>query len=466
MSFSRQLFFSVISLFLAFVAFFAFYQHHREKVYRVELLDSRLQEYNSLMANSIGDSLCFPAVDGYVRTHSVDSLRVTIINPSGVVLYDSRDRNFTSMPNHLSRKEISVALKYGRGYDLKRNSQTVNDTFFYSATFFPEHGYIIRTSLPYNVKLVHLLAADLNFFWVSLAAIVLMVIVIASFSSRIGSNISQLTRFARMAEDNEDVENADLKFPGGELGDISRNIVRLYAKLQNSEDDKTRLKRQLTQNVAHELKTPVTSIRGYLETIVNDKTMDEGTKKVFLEKCYAQVQRLSDLLRDMSLLTKIDESSDAFVTEEVSVSELLLAVEEDAAQRLADHSDRFLPLVGKDVIIRGNRSLLYSIFSNLTDNALSYAGDGVTITVKLLKETSDSYFFSFSDDGCGVPEQHLAHLFERFYRVDKGRSRALGGTGLGLAIVKNSVILHHGEIKVTLSRSGGLDYRFSLAKNL
>lgn len=108
--------------------------------------------------------------------------------------------------------------------------------------------------------------------------------------------------------------------------------------------------------------------------------------------------------------------------------------------------------------------MLYSVFRNLTDNAIAYAGQNATITVQYLDEDSDHYYFSFSDNGVGVPPEHIPHLFERFYRVDKGRSRKLGGTGLGLAIVKNAVILNGGKISVKIAKSGGLEFNFSLKK--
>ena len=117
------------------------------------------------------------------------------------------------------------------------------------------------------------------------------------------------------------------------------------------------------------------------------------------------------------------------------------------------------------IIINGNQSLIYSIFRNLTDNAIAYAGDGTTITLMAIEER-ECWKFSFSDNGIGVAPEHLSRLFERFYRVDKGRSRNMGGTGLGLAIVKNAVILHGGFITVKNNEDGGLLFEFALSKRL
>ena len=125
---------------------------------------------------------------------------------------------------------------------------------------------------------------------------------------------------------------------------------------------------------------------------------------------------------------------------------------------------KFINKAPKNIIIHGATSIIYSIFRNLTDNAIAYAGDGTTITLEAHKSAEDRWFFTFSDNGVGVDNKHLPRLFERFYRVDKGRSRKMGGTGLGLAIVKNGVLLHGGTIKAENAPQGGLKFEFSLAK--
>ena len=277
-------------------------------------------------------------------------------------------------------------------------------------------------------------------------------------------NITQLRHFAKRAERNDDLENVQISFPNNELGEISHHIVRLYAQLKKSEEDKTRLKRQLTQNIAHELKTPVSSIQGYLETIVNNPNMSKEKQQQFLERCYAQSNRLTNLLRDISVLTRMDEASQSFDVEEVNIFQLLHGIQKDVALQLAEKNITFLILIESDVTVQGSSLLLYSIFRNLTDNAIAYAGQGITITVKGVKEDNQFYYFSFADNGIGVATEHLDHLFERFYRIDKGRSRKLGGTGLGLAIVKNAVYLHGGTISVRIASTGGLEFLFSLAK--
>lgn len=245
---------------------------------------------------------------------------------------------------------------------------------------------------------------------------------------------------------------------------LEEGRMSMYDQLQNAEEDKNRLKRQLTQNVAHELKTPVSSIQGYLETIVSDPDMDEEVKNHFIQRCFIQSQRLSSLLQDISTLNKLDDAPESYEREPVNILTLFNMILSDVAQKLKEKNITVRTLIGPDVVVTGSHSLLYSIFRNLTDNAIAYAGEGVTVTVQVLSEDENYYTFSFADNGVGVAAGHLPHLFERFYRVDKGRSRKMGGTGLGLAIVKNAVLLHHGSISVRLAQTGGLEFIFSLPK--
>ncbi len=245
---------------------------------------------------------------------------------------------------------------------------------------------------------------------------------------------------------------------------IEQGKMSMYDRLRDSEEDKTRLKRQLTQNVAHELKTPVSSIQGYLETIVSNPDIDEETKDQFIQRCYAQSRRLSSLLSDISTLNKLDDAPQGYGFEDVSIPDLLSSIRRDTSMQMERNHVTFRALVDPDAVVRGNPSLLYSIFRNLTDNSIAYGGEGVTITVQMLAEDPETYTLSFSDNGPGVASEHIPHLFERFYRIDKGRSRKMGGTGLGLAIVKNAVLLHQGKISVRLGAAGGLEFIFTLPK--
>lgn len=230
------------------------------------------------------------------------------------------------------------------------------------------------------------------------------------------------------------------------------------------QEEESRMKRQLTQNISHELKTPVSSIQGYLETILSNPDLAEDKKRFFLQRCYSQSTRLTDLLRDISVLNRLDEAAGLFEITEVNIPRLIGEIEKECSKEMEERHITSEIILPGNPTIRGNYSLLYSIFRNLYDNTIAYAGENVKITLNCYKEDPKFYYFSFSDDGVGVPEEHINRIFERFYRVDKGRSRKVGGTGLGLSIVKNGVHFHKGQISAKSSPGKGVTFFFTLKK--
>lgn len=223
------------------------------------------------------------------------------------------------------------------------------------------------------------------------------------------------------------------------------------------------LKQEMTNNIAHELRTPVTSLRGYLETL-NEQQLPEDKQAFFISRAYLQSIRLSNLIEDISLISKIEEAPSKFAMEPINLSLLLDELRIDMASKLKENNISLFITIDKDLIIQGNYTLLYSIFRNLMDNSISYAGTDIEIHINNYMKDDRYVYFSFYDTGVGVPEQHLGRLFERFYRVTEGRTRDSGGSGLGLSIVKNAVLFHKGEIQVKNRLDGGLEFLFSLLK--
>ena len=581
LSFSRKLFLSVISLFLVFAICFIAYQYQREREYKVELLNTQLQDYNSRLYEQLNDS---PAIeettDKYIRDHALKDLRVTLIDLQGNVIYDSYKTQEIKHENHRDRPEVQRALKEGNGFDVRRTSETTGLPYFYSATRYGD--YIVRSALPYNVSLINNLKADPHYLWFTVIVSLLLMIIFYKFTNKLGTSISQLREFAMRADRNEPIEMAmQSAFPHNELGEISQHIIQIYKRLHETkealyiereklithlqisheglgiftkdkkeilvnnlftqysnlisdsnletteevfaiselkeiihfinknqqqrslskdekrmsitinkngrtfiveciifqdasfeisindvtqEEEQVRLKRQLTQNIAHELKTPVSSIQGYLETIVNNPTLPREKINAFLERSYAQSNRLAHLLRDISVLTRMEEAPNMIETEPVNLTTMMRNILNEVTLELEEKQITAHNMLPEGLTVQGNSSLLYSIFRNLTDNAIAYAGTHISITIRCFREDERFYYFSFSDTGVGVDPEHLSRLFERFYRVDKGRSRKLGGTGLGLAIVKNAVILHGGTIFAKNTPGGGLEFIFTLSK--
>ena len=224
------------------------------------------------------------------------------------------------------------------------------------------------------------------------------------------------------------------------------------------------MKQQITSNIAHELKTPIASVKGYLETVLNNPDLDKRKQHYFVEKAYNQSERLTQLVNDIALLNKIEESSELYAREKIGVKKLVDEVVESFSDAIRNKNIQVEVSVNQSITVNANYSLIFSVFRNLMENSLNYGGDGIAINISNYHEDSTFQYFSFSDSGPGVEEEHLNRIFERFYRVDSGRSRKQGGTGLGLAIVKNAVVSFKGEISARKRKGGGLEFLFSLPK--
>ena len=239
-------------------------------------------------------------------------------------------------------------------------------------------------------------------------------------------------------------------------------VIRDITKLEKQK----RIKEQITSNIAHELKTPITIVLGYLDLLRNNDINPEDAKK-YIRNAYTQSERLSDLIEDITLLQKMSEAKDKFSFENLNLNELIYEAKDSLALNLKEKNCDVKIRLPKPIIINANRSLLFSVFYNLFDNAIKYGGEkDIEISVNNYLEDSNYYYFSFSNTGTSIDKKHFLRIFERFYRVDDDRSREKGGTGLGLAIVKNAIQLHGGEITAGNHKNGGVEFLFTLSKSL
>ena len=248
------------------------------------------------------------------------------------------------------------------------------------------------------------------------------------------------------------------------LTDLATSLEESKRRIIEEQERNRQLKQEMTNNIAHELKTPVSSIRGYLEILLGNKPVDDEKRAFFLERCYSQTLRLSDLINDVSLINKIEESSALFPTESVNIR----AIADEAVLELdslcKDNGISVNNYLPETMNIMGNHSLVYSIFRNLLENVIMYAGDNVSVTIECYRKDDDRFYIHFFDTGQGVDNKYVPKLFDRFLRIDEGRSRRNGGTGLGLSIVKHAVLFHGGDIYVRNRNEGGLEFFFSLKK--
>ena len=472
LSFHRRLFVMLIAFSWSIIVCFIGFQYMREKQYKSDYLSLQLQLYNRHLLEAVEDG---EPHESYIATHQkpFDDLRISIIDLTGRVVYDNM-LPVAWLDNHRMRPEVSAALKRGSGYHIGRQSASDGVEYFYSAT--RGRRLIVRTAIPYSASLRELLQADWTFLGVMISISLAMSVLAYFVTRRLGKNMERLNRFAAKAEKGEVFDEKE-PFPNDELGAISNHIVQLYAQWQQTirdrdraheaalreEQEKIRIKRQLSNNINHELKTPVASIGVCLETLLSGISLSEEKRQELIERCYMHNERLRRLLNEVSLITRMEDGSALIGKENVVINDILAEIAEELAimpeeERMTLHTD-----FDKEVEIEGNLSLIGSIFRNLTENAMAYSG-GRNIYISLMEDNDSWCSIRFEDDGCGVEDKQLSRLFERFYRVDKGRSRQLGGTGLGLSIVKHAVLFHGGTITASNRPGGGLRFEFSLKK--
>ena len=471
-TYSRRLFLWLVGYSILLVVCVLLFQYKREKDFKAGELNAQLQVLNERIIHQLET--------GNIDINTVDvddfkDLRVSIVDSSGQVIYDN---SLDALPNtnHLRREEISEAIRFGTGYTIRRHSESTGETYFYSARK-GANGIIVRTAVPYSVSLDGLLQADKGFLWF-LAGLTIIMCTLGYFATRrVGLHVRRLKLFAESAEKGNKIYD-DEPFPHDELGDISNHIVRLYVSLQQAiserdrehsaalheQQEKERIKKQLTDNINHELKTPVASIQVCIETLLNHPDMGKEKRIEFLTRCLANNQRLQQLLSDVSLITRMEDGAKSIVREQIDLTEIIRNVVEERSEAAERHGFTIQNDVVKPIEMKGSRSLWESVFFNLIDNAISHSG-GNKITVTQMPSSLNKIILTLCDNGCGVAEEHLPRLFERFYRVDKGRSRAAGGTGLGLSIVKNAVQLHRGSITVSNNPNGGLCFKIILNRD-
>lgn len=421
-SFHKRLFLMLLAFSWAIVLCFIGFQYLREKEYKSEFLNAQLQQYNRHLLVAVEEGEPY---EEYIasREKPFDDLRITLITLSGAVIYDNTI-SLDSLDNHRGRPEVANALTTGEGYNISRQSASDGRVYFYSAT--RGERVVVRTAIPYSNTLHDLLEADWSFLVVMISISLAMSVVAYFTTRRLGKDIERVNRY-------------------------------------EAEQERNRLKRQLTNNINHELKTPVASIQVCLETLLSGIALSEEKRQELIERCYTHNERLRRLLNDVSLITRMEDGSALINRERVTINEIIDEVAEELEmlpeeERLMLHLD-----FGDEVIVDGNPSLIGSIFRNLTENTIAYS-EGRNIYISLLENNDKVCRIRFEDDGKGVEHRQLPHLFERFYRVDNGRSRQKGGTGLGLAIVKHAVQFHGGTITVTNRPRGGLRFDFTLNK--
>ena len=359
----------------------------------------------------------------YLKGLDVGDYRITWINKDGNVLFDNKKKH-SKMANHLEREEIKEAFEKGYGQS-ERESDTLMERMVYCAKKLDD-GTVIRVADSRYTVWRFLNSIMLPLLLIIAGAVVISLLLSRSFSKMITKPMKEGLHAA-----------VDQKG---------------YQELQPLIDESEKMRREFTANVSHELKTPLQSITGYAELMKNDMVAPDDIQP-FAEKIYSESNRMTALINDIIDLSHLDEGGSDMEISTVDLydigADVVASLREDAASKQLT-----LDVTGEHVSVSGYSQLIWTMIHNLCDNSIKYSEPGGVITVGVAKEKGKA-ILTVADTGIGIPEEEQERIFERFYRVDKSRSRQVGGTGLGLSIVKHAAIMHDAAVKVESSPGKG-----------
>ena len=358
-----------------------------------------------------------------------EGLRITLLSGDGTVLLDG-EADVSLMENHANRPEIQAAVKNGEGQAIRISETLGRNTYYYAMQ--TEEGKILRVSTE---------AKNLLSFFVMLAPSLILIVVVlfvmafivAHFLSK--SLIRPIEQLAENMESNEEIAHYE------ELEPFVKMIREQHADILKS----AKMRQEFTANVTHELKTPLTSISGYAELIENGMASETDVTR-FAQGIRTNANRLLILINDIIRLSELDSVEEEVPMEKINLYEMASTCVEMLEPNAEKHGVTIL-LTGEDVYISGNKMMMEELLYNLCDNAIRYNNTNGSVTVDVCIHEKKPVL-TVSDTGIGIPKEHQERIFERFYRVDKSRSKSTGGTGLGLAIVKHIIAKHHAILEV------------------
>ena len=385
-----------------------------------------------------------------------DESRLTLIRGDGTVAADS-DAEAGEMDNHLQREEVRQALETGEGYTT-RFSETLGQDMLYAACRSRHSDMILRLAVPYYGMQEFLP--------------VLFPAVIVSFLAALGISVIFSRRFAySVTKPLQDISKEMLKVRGdyGELhfdrykypeinviADTTMKMSRNVKDYLNRIEKEKQIRQEFFSNASHELKTPITSIQGYAELLESGMIVDEEMKADFARRIKKEAENMTGLINDILMISRLEAKDAEVVFSQVRISVLLDDIL-DSLKPLAAQSQVFIHSDCQPISIEANPQQMKELLNNLITNAVKYNRPGGQVWIRI-REKGDAMLIRVRDNGMGIPEDSLDRIFERFYRVDKGRSRKQGGTGLGLSIVKHIVSFYQGTIRVSSELDKGSEF--------
>lgn len=459
-----KLFFPLVGLLWVIIAITMTYSVMHEKRRQMDNLQTRLVNVNATVIDAYERGVDLQNTVNFIRLFTgettLEPLRLTVYDNNGNMIADNpettillHDNNGHPIPElaNLIRDKRSVTL---------RNMAIDSTKCMVSALTSTDGKIYTFAALPYEGEVLTFLSTD-PMVWI----VVLVLAILSSVISFIGikavcRDVYALRDFANSISTDHIPDIDTWHFSKDELGDVSRNLVTLYRDKINAEQEKTRHERQISQNVKHELRTPVGIIKGYLDTVLADDSIPDDIRHRFLVRAQQNADRLTELINSVSEITHLDNNK-TIKTSDFNFRDTIAQLAQDIDAGHTAGALKFSYKIPDNCCVHGHESLIINAMLNLIHNAAKYSG-GTTIDLRWLREENGKHYFSFSDNGKGVAEEHLSQLFDLFYRVDQGRARKNGGMGLGLPIVHRTITALGGEIEVDNANNGGLQFTFSL----
>lgn len=484
LSYQWRLFLPLATILCIVFGLIIYYQYKREADYRAQIFGSELEMIDNRILNAYDEDVNLRTflnfIQKFFKGSVFEGVRVSVyfdgqlqyslgtpipIDNDGLTL---RGYGLDNSPTEGSERKIIAGRTVGSDED--------GNCYLFSKTKSSDGRVTVRTAMPYSDNVHDAIDVDTTVWLVIIGCLLTTLLVTYYFTNILSRNVVLLKDFAYRATTGGRFTGED-KFPRNELGEISREIIKLYRERLkamelikkerkiaiNAIKEKVKITRQLTNNINHEIKTPVGIIRGYLESIIADPEMDTATRNRFLDRMLMNVERLTDLLNDVSTMTRLENGADMIAVEKIDMHDLVYQIESDLPANNLSGNLEFSFDIPFECNVSGNYNLIQGMICGLIRNAALHSG-GTEIGLRMISENKRFYVFSFYDNGNGVSSEHIPHLFERFYRVDTGRSRKMGGTGLGLPIVKSTIISLGGTISVHNRSTGGLEFIFTLPK--
>jgi len=373
--------------------------------------------------------------------------RLTITDIYGNVLADSDISDYSSMENHMDREEIQKALEDGFGF-AKRKSRSLNISMLYVACLSEEGNSILRLSKPFSGFLSYMSILVPGIILSLGITLAISMILANSLASSITKPLYEISEeMLKLKEDNPEFSFKPYEYY--ELNLIADTTKRMADAVKESlkkiEFEKM-VRQEFFTNVSHELKTPITSIKGYIELLENDMAANEEMKKEFLYRIKKEAQNMANLINDILMISRLETKEAEVTIREIKICPLVNEVIA-SVKPLARENNITFEVNCKPFTINANDGHMKELLNNLITNAIKYNKPGGKVNITISKEDNEVVFI-VEDTGVGIPEESKARVFERFYRVDKGRSKKMGGTGLGLSIVKYIVNYYGGTIKL------------------